>query len=285
MKQSFLFIITCFVFLTSCNQKNDSQQKILSVSIEPQRYFLETIVGDRYKVNCVIPPGSNPESFDPTPSQMVSLGKSEAYFKVGQLSFENVWINNVKQNNPSLIIVDSSEGIEHLDSECHGHNHSHEGEDPHIWSSPISALKMVVNMYNAVIEIDPDNTVYYSENFDKLKKSITETDSIIKSYIDSSTNKTFIIYHPALSYLSDEYGLEQLSIEHNGKSPSPSQLKKLIDIAKAKDVKVVFIQEEYDVKNAETIAKEIGAKVLPINLLSYDWSNEMIKIAKAISGN
>ena len=74
-----------------------------------------------------------------------------------------------------------------------------------------------------------------------------------------------------------------MSIEHEGKNPAPAQLKNLIDQAKEKKVSVVFIQQEFDIKNAEIVAEQIGAKTLSINLLAYDWHDEMVKIAKAIA--
>jgi len=278
--------VTLFLLLifTSCGKQKD-EEKILTVSIEPQKYFLEHIVGDKYKVNSFIAAGVNPESFDPTPAQMISSGKSKAYFKVGYLGFEKVVMKSIEENAPGMQIIDCSVGIEPLECDGHGHDHAHghEGEDPHIWSSPATAKIMIKNMYDAVIDIDSDNKDYYTTNYEKLINKIDSVDTVIKSYLDKAESKGFIIYHPALSYFSKEYGLSQYSIEHEGKSPSPSQLRHLIDVARDNNIKTVFIQAEFDQKNAETVAKEIDADIVPINLLSYDWDKEMIKIAKSIA--
>ncbi|MFR9166243.1 MAG: metal ABC transporter solute-binding protein, Zn/Mn family [Dysgonomonas sp.] len=273
----FIFIVLFF----SCKEKKNAEQinNTLSVSIDPQRYFVEKITGDKFTVNCLIPAGSNPETYDPTPSQMVSLSKSKAYFKVGLLGFENVWLKKIQDNNPDMLVVDCSADIPVIEDSGHGHD----GFDPHVWSSPKTASVMAKSIYEEVIKLDADNKDFYKRNYEELLSEFVKTDSIIKSYVDSMPNRSFIIFHPALSYFADEYGLEQLSIEHEGKSPSPSQLKELIDEGKAKQVKVVFIQQEYDKKNAEIVAKEIGAKTVSINLLSYDWSGELIKIARSLA--
>lgn len=279
-----ILIIALTIILFSCNAPRLDKEEILSVSIEPQKFFLETIVGNQYRINCVIPPGSNPENFDPTPAQMVSLGRSKAYFKVGHLSFENVWINKVKENNPALSIIDCSLNISTVDNVCTEHKHGvHDGTDPHIWSSPKTAAIIAKNMHDAVSELDPSNTDLYTRNLNKLLKEFVQTDSIVKKTLEKAPSKSFLIYHPALTYFSKEYGLNQFSIEHEGKEPSASQLKTLIDIAKENNIKVIFIQKEYNEKNARTIAKEIGAKVVPLDLLSYYWSEEIIKIAKALA--
>lgn len=278
--------------LNSCKPSKTDKSATLSVTIEPQKYFLSKIVENHYEVNCIVPSGSNPESSDFSPSQMMALDKSVAYFKIGYLGIENTLIDKVSQSNPELKVVNCSQGIEligdaHINCEDgnhdHSHTHAHAAGDPHTWSSVRSAKVIVENMYKAVLEIDANNEVDYTANYDKLVAEINNTDSIIKSYLEKVPSKAFIIYHPALSYFADEYGLTQYSIEHEGKNPSPSQLKELIDKAKAEGIKVVFIQQEFDTKNAETVAEAINGKTIPINPLSYNWSEEMIKIAKALA--
>lgn len=288
MRFNLLYIITLLLLFTACNSKV-SDKESLSVSIEPQRYFLEKIAGDKYNINVLMQTGSSPESYDPTPSQMVNIGKSILYFKIGYLGFENNFLKNIKQNNPDLKVIDCSTGIQIIEEHNHDHHdhtggHGHEGGvNPHIWSSPKTALRIAENMYNAIISYDQANKSFYDANYKQFATELDSLDNIIRKYISKAPVKAFVIYHPALNYFADEYGLTQYCIEHEGKSPSPAQLKALIDTAKEKGIKVVFIQEEYDTKNAEIIAQEIGAKVIPINLLSYNWDREMIKIAQALT--
>lgn len=282
-----IYILLGFT-LFSCKPSRADKSKILTVTIDPQKYFLSTIVGDHFKVECIVPSGSNPESADFTPSQMMSLNKSLAYFKIGYMGIENALIDKVSQSNSNLKVVNCSDGIEVLgehncEGDHHDHDHGHAGGDPHTWSSIKSAKIIAENMYKALLELDNANASDYTANYNRLLTEINQTDSIVKSYLDKAPSKSFIIYHPALSYFAQEYGLTQYSIEYEGKNPSPSQLKELIDKAKAEGIKVVFIQREFDVKNAETVAQAIGAKTVSLNLLSYDWSLEMINIAKALA--
>ena len=92
-----------------------------------------------------------------------------------------------------------------------------------------------------------------------------------------------MIYHPALSYFARDYGLLQISIEESGKEPTPAHLKNLIDFCRTNDVDVIFVQPEFDSRNAEIIARETKSRVVPINPLSYDWQEEMIGVAKALT--
>lgn len=279
--------------MVACNPQGNDDPTI-SVTIEPQRYFAEKIVGDEFKVNTIVPPGTSPETYDPTPSQMIALGKSLLYFKVGYLGFENAWGKTLQENNANVKIVNTSNDIMLIDGD-HGfieigeHNHheghTHDGIDPHVWSSPKSGLIMAENMLNALVMADVENQKLYRNNFLKLRKEIIETDQQIQSMLQEAQVNSFIIYHPALAYFARDYGLAQYSIEFDGKSPSPQQLKQMIDFAQKNNIKTILVQEGFDMKNAQSLANEIGASVHSINPLSYNWSKELIKIAKILSDN
>jgi zinc transport system substrate-binding protein len=278
------FFLLFVLFLVSCSNKVQ-QENIITVTIEPQRYFAEQLAKPFFEVVSLVPPGTSPESYDPTPQQMTHLAKSKAYFCIGHIGFENAWLDKLKQNNSGVLFFDNSKGI-HLISESHLHespNHPESGIDPHTWTSPEEASIIVRNMYEALAEIDPGNLDAYKANLDRLLKEISETDRQVKSCLKTSSRKSFIIFHPALTYFARDYGLNQYAIEKDGKEPSPEQLKNLIDIARKENVKTVFIQQEFDRKNAEIIAKETGCRLMVINPLSFRWSEEIIRIAKALS--
>ncbi len=268
--------------------------RIVSVTIEPQRYFAERIAGDKFTVNCVVPAGQSPETYDPTPRQMVRVGESQGYLRIGAIGFELAWMDNIRDNNPGLRIFDLSEGIDLLESPEgeeelpdrageHHHHHHHGGVDPHIWSSISGARVIAGNTLDAFVSLDPENKEYYRANYGRLMEEIGETERIVSGLLRPLGDVTFIIYHPALTYLAAEYGLTQLCIEMDGKEPSPAGLRELVETAREHDARVVFVQREFDQKNAELIAKETGCRLVPIDPLAYDWSKEMIHIAKSLA--
>ena len=302
MKQtSILITILSFFLLTACVTKQ-ANETVVTVTIEPQRYFAEKIAGDKFKINCVVPAGQSPETYDPTPQQMIQIGRSIAYLRIGPIGFEQAWMDKIRENNPKLQVFDTSEGMNLLtdtedddhahehgthDHDAHAgeeaHHHHHGGVDPHIWSSIAGAKVVAWNTLNAFIELDPDHTEYFWQNYNQLVDEIDKTNTEIKQLLDPLTDRTFIIYHPALTYFANEFNLTQLCIEMDGKEPSPAQLKRLVETARANNARVVFIQQEFDQKNAELIAKETGCKLTVINPLAYDWTKEMIHIAKALA--
>lgn len=286
-------LFVSLLLLMACGDKQ-SDEKIVTVTIEPQRFFAEKIAGDKFIINCIVPSGQSPETYDPTPKQMVQLGKSVAYLRIGHIGFEQAWMDKIKGNNTQLEIFDMSEGMNLLtDTEDHhhhegdcgeeAHHHHPGGVDPHIWSSVAGAKVVAWNTLNAFIALDKENTEYYWKNYTALMGEIEKTEATVSELLKPLANRTFIIYHPALTYFAEEFGLTQLCIEMDGKEPSPSQLKKLVETAREHHTQVVFIQQEFDKKNAELIAKETGCRLVTINPLDYNWEKEMIHIANALA--
>jgi zinc transport system substrate-binding protein len=282
-----LSVVLAVIALSACSGqgKKGTKERVITVTIEPQRYFAEAIAGDRFKIVGMVPKGSSPETYDPTPRQLVSLGESEAYFRIRYIGFEMAWMERLMKNAPHIRVFDLSQGIE-LIREGHIHDdHYHVGGvDPHIWNSAINAKIIATNIFRALCALDEDHEAYYSARYDKLIRRIEETDSIVFNLLkQQEADHAFMIYHPALSYFARDYSLHQICIEEGGKEPSPMHLKELIEISKFEDVRVIFVQPEFDRRNAEIIAKETGTEIVPINPLSYDWNEEMIRIAKALS--
>ena len=287
MPKFFRYTTLLFVLLSASCANRPAQENRIMVTIEPQRYFAQQLADTLFEIITLVPPGSSPESYDPTPREMTQLARSKAYFCIGHIGFENAWLDKLKKNHPDVLFFDNSQGIALIANDHHHETEdfddSHGQVDPHTWSSPRQARIIVQNMFAALSEIDPEHIDMYRQNLGKLQMEIEETDRIVQSYLDQSTQKAFIIYHPALTYLARDYGLTQYAIETDGKEPSPEQLKQLVDFAKKQSIRTVFIQQEFDRKNAEIIARETGCRVEVINPLSYRWSEEMIRIAKILS--
>lgn len=258
----------------SCAVK-DEGKPVVTVTIEPLRYFAEQIGGDKFNVVTMVPGGVSPETYEPTAQQMAGLTESVLYIKVGNLGFERTWMTRFKANAQHLIVVDGSEGIVPLPS-CDGNG------DPHTWTSPANALQIARNIYQSMALIDSKDSMYFKERLDSLCERIMVIDTKMDSMLSKAACKSFIIYHPALTYLARDYKLRQLPIEDNGREPSAASLKQLIDEARSSGTKLMFVQKEFANRNTETVVKATGAATVEINPLSYDWENEILKIAKAI---
>ena len=278
-----IYILTLFILSACGNTTQKSEKPILTVTLEPLRYFTEAIAGDNYEVVSMVPKGSSPESYDPTPQQLVNLSKSQAYFRIGYIGFEQAWMKKLEANCPNMKVYNTSKGIDLIRDKGHWHgDHFHEGGvEPHVWNSTQNALIIVDNIYQALCELDSTHQEDYQKRLDVLKQTIRQTDANIRTLLENA-DSTFLIYHPALSYFARDYGLKQVSIEEGGKEPSPAQLKTLIETCRNENAHTIFVQQEFDQRNAQLIANELGVNIVSINPLSYDWVKEMIRIAEAL---
>ena len=278
-----IYILTLFILSGCGNTTQKSEKPILTVTLEPLRYFTEAIAGNNYEVVSMVPKGSSPESYDPTPQQLVNLSKSQAYFRIGYIGFEQAWMKKLEANCPNMEVYNTSKGIDLIRDKGHWHgDHFHEGGvEPHVWNSTQNALIIADNIYQALCELDSTHQEDYQKRLDVLKQTIRQTDANIRTLLENA-DSTFLIYHPALSYFARDYGLKQVSIEEGGKEPSPAQLKALIETCRNENVHTIFVQQEFDQRNAQLIAHELGVNIVSINPLSYDWVKEMIRIAEAL---
>ena len=217
---------------------------------------------------------------------MVEMGNSLIYFMVGDLGFEKAWSKRLAANNPNITLVECATGIERVELGNHvehGHDHIHGDTDPHFWSSPRAVKIMTANMLEAVVKADPANEEIYRTNFYRFARQLDETDSLIQDKLAHVTSRGFIIYHPALAYFAKDYNLYQHSVEFQGKNPSPSQIKALVDLARREQINTLFIQKGFDAKNMEVIAREIGAEVFEIDPLNYEWDKELLRLVDILA--
>lgn len=277
--------------LTSCTpQKAAGERPVVTVSIEPVRYLAEAVAGDRFRVVSLVPKGASPETYDPTPRQLVDLSGSRAWLRTGHLGFELAWADRLTANAPALRVFNLSDGIDLIRDTLtvgHGHGHSHEGGvEPHIWCSAPNARRMTDHIARALTSLDPAGEAFYRQRCDSLCHIINRTDSLCRALLSRpGADRAFMIYHPSLSYFARDYGLRQIPVEAGGKEPAPAWLKALVDTSRAAQVRVIFVQPEFDRRNAELIATQTGARVVDINPLAYDWPAEMRKVAEVLAGD
>jgi zinc transport system substrate-binding protein len=272
MRKIFFFLYLVLIF--SCGRKNtDTNDRIITVSISPFKYFVEAIAGDDFKVNVMVPPGSDPHVYEPFPEQINKLRKSVGYISNGYLGFEMNWLDRFYETNRSMKRLSLSDKIDPLVSEHHHEGGHVEGADPHYWVSPKCAVIMALSVKDFLSGLNPSGKQKYENNYKVLISKINELDKRASELFSTVTQRSFMIYHPNLAYIARDYGLNEIPVEFEGKEPPPSRLKELIDLARKDGLKTIFIQREYDTKNAKAIAKEIGAQIKIIDPLSEDWFN------------
>lgn len=280
------------LLMVACQQAGTStlEKPVISVSIAPQQYFIGKLAGDRVDVNVMVPPGASPATYEPTAIQLGKLEHSVMYMKIGHLGYELSWMDRISSLNPSMEVVDLSKGIKLMRSleteEPHPHHdHNHRGIDPHTWMSARNAKIIASAIYKSLLQLLPGDRDFVTSNYGVLMQDLDSLDNTIARMLSGAGRRSFMIYHPALTYFARDYDLEQIPLELEGKDPSPGHMKKIADLGNELHIPVIFIQSQFDQKNAQVLAEETGAEIVPINPLDTAWYKQMLYIASQLEAS
>jgi zinc transport system substrate-binding protein len=270
------------LLMLSCSRSSTAPvNKIITVSISPFKYFVEQIAGNDFIVNVMVPAGADPHTYEPFPGQINDLRKSVGYISNGFLGFEMNWLERFYETNRTMKKLNLGDSIAPLSSEHHHEGGHIEAADPHYWVSPKCALVIASSVKNFLCRLNPSQIQKYNSNYQVLISKIKELDNKASQLFSAVPVKSFMIFHPNLAYLARDYGLEEIPVEYEGKEPTPSRMRELIDRARKEKLMTIFVQLEYDTKNAKAIAGETGAKIVLIDPLSENW----LKSTTDIIGN
>ncbi len=292
----FLFIsVIGFIFAEGTAEQNGSApdgagwNKVdVTVSILPQKGLVERIGGERVHVRVLVQPGQSPHSYEPTPKQVMETGEADALFTFG-FPFEQKLVSKLTSGSETIEVFPADRGIDRRHLEAHGHGEEHHDDndhhgapDPHIWLGPPQLETIAHNICSGLIEIDRDNEQLYRANLESFLTQLHEIDSEIASILEPYRGRGILVFHPAFGYFCDHYGIHQLPIEIEGKSPGPKQIENVIEEAREEQIKIVFVQPQFDKKSAEKIAEAIGGAVVPLNPLHEDVLGNLEHIAENI---
>lgn len=286
---------------------------LVSVSIPPQKYFVEKIAASTLDINVIIPASTDEHNFDFKPATMKKLEKSDIYFTIG-LEFERVFADKFQSNFANLQVIDTGKDLRNLKTshthskdehdehhnhaghdehahgkdEHHAHKHSnshetHSEKDPHIWLDPILVKIQASTIAKALIAKYPQNKALYEANLAQFQAELDALNAEISALFEKSKNKKFIIYHPSLAYFAARYHLVQIPVEIEGKEPKTKDLQRLISVVKKENIKTIFVQKGFSQNAAKSLAKELKASVVELNHLSDDYSKNLLEIAKKIA--
>ena len=296
---SLCLIVTLMINTSGCKIGKyadlDPNKPLIVTTLFPQYDFARQLVKDKAEVVLLLSPGVESHDFEPTPSDIILINKADLFIYTGDEM--EPWVDKILDSidNKNLTILDVSKGVETICEEenrehnhVHGesntieddshdeniilgsnehadHDHSH-NSDPHIWTSPVNAMKMVENIEKALVKMDSENADFYEENAHEYIHSLEELDSKLRQVVEESNTKT--IYFGgrfAMSYFAHEYGLNYVAAFDSCQAesePSARLITKIIDLMRAEKVTYVFHEEMTDPRAARIIADEIGGEAL-----------------------
>ncbi len=298
-----ILVVILAVASASAGGKTDATtargKPVIAVSILPQQYFVEQIAGNRVTVLVLVGNGQNPHAYEPTPAQMASLSGAKAWVLSGT-DFEIALRPKIAAQFSNLTIIDGTKGVKFRElqeyeqeaGEHHeGEAENHEGEadehhdsniDRHSWLGREPAKIMAAQIRDVLNTTDPAGKAVYDANYATLIKTIDATYTKLAVSLASLRGKTVLVFHPSFGYFLDEFGIKQASIETGGKEPTAKALSDLIAKAKADKVPAIFVQAQFPVNAAKTVAAEAGAQVVALDPLAPDWLVNIERIGEAL---
>jgi len=247
-------------------------EKIIAIaSFFPLYDFTKIVGGEKVDVSLLIPFGIEPHDWEPTIKDLQRIQQADVVV-INGLGFET-WITNIVSVNSKIKFIDTSTNIskikikqEYIDQAGHD---DESFSDPHIWLDPILAKNQIKNIENSLIEIDPQNKEFYSNNANSYSKQLDLLDKKIRNEL-ATCKRDFIAFHSAFSYFADQYGLNQHTViksnDPNVQATSKN-LHEIINLARNQGIKVILSEEGVDNRNSEVIANELNGKVLVLSPL------------------
>ncbi|OQB95355.1 MAG: High-affinity zinc uptake system binding-protein ZnuA precursor [Spirochaetes bacterium ADurb.Bin110] len=268
----------------------------VAVSIPPMREWVNRIAGDRVEVIVIMPSGSNPHSFEPSPRQLAEIGTAKLWFSIN-VDFEYSFKPKLRSMFPKLQIVDVTKNVQFRKLRPTEQEHDEEAavkhveiEDPalqnrdqHTWLGIEQAKAEIKVIQDTLIAIDPEGKELYKTNCQNYLKDIDSVYLILKTKLAPLSGARVFVYHPAFGYFLDMFDIEQVAVELGGKEPTQRELYALIELAKKEKARAIFTQVQFSESAAKAIASAIGAVVVPIDPLAVDWLENLSRIGQALS--
>ena len=260
-----------------------AEAPLVFVSIPPLAAIVEGVAGSRVRVASLLPPGASPATYEPTPRQMAGLAEAVLFFRIGA-PFEDAVFNKTANLMPDLEVVDCRKGIELVPEEEHGHaGRGQAPPDPHIWLDPVRAETVTATVGEALKKLLPGAAGELDRNTAVFQKELEQTNARIAAILAPFAGRQVLVFHPAFGYLTRRYGLQQLAVEVEGKTPSPRQLAALADALEESHNRVLFAQPQFSQSAARAVADSLGCEVVELDPLSKNYPADLEIIAQRIA--
>lgn len=229
--------------------------------------FAQNIGGDKIALTTLVGPGRDTHTFEPTPADSAALAEANLIFENG-LGFEP-WLNDLYEASGSRAKrIAASNGIEPLTAGGTASAGSPGIPDPHIWHSAANAVRMVINVGEALAAADPANAAVYQSNAESYVAQLQALDSWIFEQVKAlpPDRRKLVTNHDTLSYFAARYGFEILGAvlpaSTEGASPSAQQIAQLAESVQAAGVPAVFAENIASNNLLKQVADEAGVRLI-----------------------
>jgi len=284
----FAHLLAVLVFLTACSspaqtastgqQPGGDRLKVLATTTIVAD-VVSQVGGDLIDLNVLLPEGTDPHSFDPTPQDISKVSEADLIF-VNGAGLEEFLDNLIESAGVQDRVIRVSDGIEFLavDEDGHEHEDDHDGVNPHTWTDPNNVFTWTSNIAQALSKLDPENADTYHANAQAYQAELKTLDAWIRDQVESipPENRKLVTDHKLFGYFADEYGFEQVGALIPGYStlsePTAQELAEIEDTIQELDVKAIFVGNTVNPTLAERVSEDTGIQLVFVYTGSLDKS-------------
>ena len=241
-------------------------------------YFLEDfakqVAGENATVVNLLPDGTNPHSYEPSPKDLELINSADVFVFNGA-GLEPYAARVAKTLPQSVRVIEASAGLSLVEAEDKDHGFY----DPHVWLNPMMAKMEILWIKNALISVDPANSAYYQARTSDYYTQLDELDTYIENRTANLSSRKYVGFHPAFTYFNARYNLSYAAVieEFAGDEPSAQEMATIVDTARATNITTIFAEPFLDPRAAVAIAKEINGTVEYLNPLATLTADDRAK--------
>lgn len=229
-------------------------------SIMPIADLIQNVGGDRVQVTALVPPGGEPEDYDPTPADATAVSQARVFFANG-LGLEG-YLDKLTESagNSQLEVVTLSDGLPTLTSFGQG---ADAGGNPHLWLDPQNAVSYVDTIQRTLSRVDPDNASLYQTNAERYTGQLEDLDASIQQQVGTipPAQRVLVTTHDAYPYFAKRYGFTYLAVvsANPDAGPSAQEYAQLVKTVRDNNVKAVFGETGFSAQMISQLAADTGA--------------------------
>lgn len=266
---AFVCIVPLLV-LSGCNSQysnsftSNDKLKIVT-TIFPYYDFVRNITADKAEIKLLLSPGSEPHSYEPSPSDIVAIENCDVFIYNGGESDE--WVDGVLDSieNRDMAVLKMMDYVDALNEQTPEHTEGDE-LDEHIWTSLRNAQSLVSAITEAICTADAENKSLYEKNRDEYISALDALDKKISEAVINAKRNVMVFgdRFPFLYFVNDykldyECAFPGCSSETE---PSIATVSRLIDYVRVEKIPVVFYLEFSNGKIAQIISEDSDAETM-----------------------
>jgi zinc transport system substrate-binding protein len=272
MRSRFLrsVLLWCLVPVFGC------QARIaILTTFAPVDCFASNVAGNAADVAVLVPPNAGPHDYSFSPADIQKIAKADVLVMNGA-GLENWLQRGIRSaGRKDLLVVDTSKGVslitgldvQPLPGVRSEPDPDAGGVNPHLWLSPLNAIKQVETIRDALASRDGANAATYRANADTYIRRLSNLDAQIRGATASLRNKNLITFHDTFPYFARDYGFKVVATfeEFPGADPSPKTIGQLRKVIAAGNVSALFSEPQYSPKAMELLGKEFKVPVVQLD--------------------